>query len=809
MNQGSDASLAGFVRDTHLLAALVAWAKGFGGTVRVLSHPRRMRGYTEAFSFTIMMDQPDSQGRLRSHKLLVKVLPSQPAADEADRHARARTASPTFAADHLVEQHFGCHQVGDGRYLTFQDVANAGDPVRELSELNGADLVRTTRNLVAALLDTWNGGGSPTRSGLPINPSTVGEYVRRELKVAASLPEVHAAARRLRLTLDRDCLNVDGKSLPNPLRLADDDSTLGRIKIDYAYGFSHGDLHGGNVLVAATADGIDPHRFLLVDLDNYEHEAPLTRDLVWFLLTTVLRWVAPHPKEDESRRDPLPRDQADALLRRLVTPESLADDPVLPTLSELIGIIHEGGVTYATKGNWKPEWRAQYRLSLVSQALACATFDNLGDAGRLWCFRLAAYAAQAFHRELASKGVPPPPETVPTLPRPAPEPAGTGVSSWDGVWPITPAIVSEYPHTPALDEAATPGRRGRHRAPVAARSNGLPSLGFRRSAADEVREPGAAAGDNQPTRGRRSPAPNSSARLSPPRQRTNLGQFSLSVPGGPAWKGLLKRIAIAALGGSLVSVGLPGATAERVPNEWKVTPLPSHGLQPDTPSPDVSAARRKLHQLAATAAEQSEPVMDGRYAYIFLRVWSPDDLEPHSDDLDRYKEERLWWTVQRSGRRIVVDVSGNRSTEPVITMYDAGELTDVPPNPPEDLARLRAYFDELLNDKPPELQNAAGILQLVGLLHQFRPLTPGQRSALLNLLAETPGITLQGRSSDWAHRSGFSISADDGQGRREILTIEESTGRLLSHETIGRADAVLSYYLFLTAARTETMADDR
>ncbi|MFJ6195397.1 hypothetical protein [Micromonospora sp. NPDC092111] len=793
-----------------------------------MSNARRAAGHTEAFLFTVAITTPDELQRDRSRKLLVKVLPAAPDTDEVARHRLARKASPGFADRHLVESHHGCHPVSDGRWLTFQDVANGGDRVKELGELTGNALVQSFGKVVAALLQDWNGRGEAQRDGLPTSPTTVADYLRRELAVTGALPEARVRAERLGVAdLDADWLDVDGTVLPNPLRMTSGDAPLGSAPLDHVHGFSHGDLHGGNILVAAVGDGVDPSQFWLVDLGAYEDRAPLTRDPVFLLLTTLLRWVAPTPGKDGSSRDPLPSDQAEALLRLLVAPEGPPSESLPPELTELIRIAHEAGMAYAGAGNWKLEWRVQQLLSLVGQAIVCTTFDNLGDAGHRWCLRLAAHAAEACRKELLPTCTPTPSDAVAALPAPPMSPAPAGarhfptdeeVSPWCGVWPAHPVVVSGYSHAP--EPTVVPARPGRHRVSALAPRSGPSLPGFRH---DPVAATGPATGRrvstitaHPPDSALRQPTPGWSGRIPHPRRGMTTRPFPPPVQDGTPRRGRLARLAVAVLCSCLASLALPGSTAEREPQGWTFPPGPrepaeeSSGGTPQEASPVGNAGPLvKLQQLAEVVEELPEPTANGRYTFTCLHVWSPRDLEPHSDDLGRYQEERLWWTAQRSGRRTVVNVDGRRSGRPTVTDYAANELMDVPPSPPDDPAGLRAYFVELRGEGPPELHNAAGLLQLVGQLHRYRPLGPRQRAALLRLLAETPGITYRGRYPDRAERFGHVISADDGEGRREALTFDEKSGRLLSHETTGAGDSALSYYLFLAGTRTATTTGGR
>ncbi|MEV4479078.1 hypothetical protein [Micromonospora coxensis] len=838
MNHGPHAALAEYIQDDEVTAALCRWAAGYDGTVCRLAQPRRTQGYSGAVLFTIAFRRAG-----RAEKLFVKVLPAGRDAPEPGRQERAWSSAPDFAARHLVRQPYGWYPVGDGRHLMFQSVANGGDPVSPLTELTDDEtLVGAVRTVVTGLLTDWNGETKQHPAGGPsTRRATLPTYVRRELAVQRALPEALAAATELGLvTPGANWVRLDGRVLPNPLRLADDDSLFAGFSLDHLCGFSHGDLHGGNALVPAPDGGpVDPHRFWLVDLDNYEQDAPLTRDLVCLLLTTVLRWVAPPPDEDGVTHPGLPPDQADTLLTLLVSPDDKPSPRLPPVLATLVGIVHEAGMTYAGRGNWKPEWRQQYRLSLISQALTCMTFDSVPDAGRSWCFRLAAHAADAHRRAHHSGTVPPPPEEVPVPPPgrsiPAPRQRESGrdtphpAALVDYVWPQAEMAVSGQASAHAVgprDAAAE--RPGRHRAGQAASPTDRAAFARRRNTA-----PIAAS--------RPSPqmtlAPTTDSRTSPPPTLGPLGgapelRPRNPAPGGPASRprrrlnvrslrvGVRRTVPltrfVAILGTSLLPLLLPGVTVEPG-RSGSVARTPvrdeseghGHGASTTTPVVEVAAPPGKLRQLAEAVADLPEPVAQGRYAYTCLRVWSPKDLAYGSEDPDRYREELLWWTTRRSGRRTVTAVEDGRRAEPVVTRYDDGELTDVPPNPATDPAELRRQVAAQLDRSPPELRNAAGVLSTVAWIYRYRPLTPRQRAALLVLLAETPGVTYQGSYPDRADRLGHAVSAADGEGRREVLTFHPRTGQLLSHETTGASHNLLSYFLLLSTTRTDSTTQTR
>ncbi|MEU7573649.1 hypothetical protein [Micromonospora sp. NPDC049240] len=782
MKDGSDATPKWLERDEPVRQALHSWPAGAGGgTVEVLPQDRPMRGYTNAYLFIVKQERPAGPGRTDDRKLLVKVhVPGGTGRPEPSRHAQARADAPGFAKRHMVEEHYGWHPVGDGRHLSFQDVANGGDRVVTIDEItDDGDLVRVFRKVLAGLLTGWN---RPPKLGRPSTAaSTAREYLHREVTTTASLSAIRSALHELGLRdAEQDWVRIDGATLPNPLRLAEGGGPFGDTRIHYVRGFAHGDLHGGNLLIPVTTEGVlDPGRFTVIDFESYESGAPVTRDPVALLVSIALRWVAPPPGPDETSPRGLPTDQADALRDHLIRPDQDAPTRLLPALAQLVRLTHDAGMEYTKPGNWRSEWRRQYRLSLIARALTATTFDSLGREGRWWCLRLAAHAAEAYRREYHSGLTPP-----------------TAAAAQDAPLP-TPIDPSWRTNTPTYDMPPArwhgPGTPGRHRIETGHPRNAAPT-GIDPDQAERPahRNIGRPLADDL-TNGVRHPRARRSA--------GGVGRRRLTVA------------VLAALGGSLVVQLAPGSTSDRdvrppvtVPPSSRETQPSRGGPRDPVPSEPVDPGT-KLDQIADRTAGLSETPSRGRYAFTCLRVWSPEDLALGSDDLMRYQEEWLWWTGERSGRRTVLAVDDGRRSRPRVSRYDRGELTDVPPDPAEDLTELRGQVEALLRKKPPALRNAAGTLELVAWIYQFRPLTAPQRATLLRLLAGTDGIVHRGRFADRADRYGYAISATNAAGQQETLLFDEDTGRLLGHIKTSADDHLLAYYLFLTSARTDSIGD--
>ena len=427
--------------DTAVAAALRDWEEGSRGEVSLPRSRWRAKGYTAAELAAIVVALP-GQG---PQKLIVKVHPGGRYARETGRHAEAIATSGVFAEQHLVRQPFLRHPVGDGRYLMFQDIAG-GDLLesRPLSELPAEGLVAVCDQVARSLLEDWNDQGWRKLS------STAAAYVAAELK---DLDEEGSARRWGEpfslLDPSCDCVTTDedgdSRTMPNPYRLASEQSLANEISIDYLAGRSHGDLHLDNVLVLQRlSERLQPERFWLIDLSGYSSSAPLTRDPVMLMLSIV------------SKEFPMSPGQQDALIDFVITPRVPEQAPYALTraLRDTVWAIYERGRGWARGQGWGGEWRAQYLLSVLSTALLYTSFDRVHAEGQRWFFRLAARAGAAFLKE---QSVPLPPTTPchigPGPPSAGPDGAGTtAVPREDPPVDDPPARVTSDPRVVVPDD---------------------------------------------------------------------------------------------------------------------------------------------------------------------------------------------------------------------------------------------------------------------------------------------------------------------------------------------------------------------
>ncbi|MFE1073967.1 hypothetical protein ACFW5W_22445 [Streptomyces sp. NPDC058783] len=399
--------------------ALVQWARNgaHGGTVRPLVPPWRPSGTSASGALlTAVLVTP------RPGAVVVKVSTADQAG-EGHAHARARLTAP----DRVVPLRW-TWPVGDGRMLTFQ--SPAGDSLYDvdtLASLSGRELPDAVAYVTRWLLTGWN-DGLQVRQTTPTNLSAL---LRGELGalVARGGSVLLYGARIEGLEPDTARLRIDGRDLPNPLALAAGHPGLPDPALYLARGRAHGDLHPHNIML--------PHRegrpryedFRLIDLATFAEDAPLSRDVATLLLSAL----APEVPAEAARGD-------DTLLRYLVRPHEDLSERIPPATSRLVRAVREV-CAQAAEGGLYDVWNAQFLLSLVATGLRFSTYENLGDAGRWWYFRLAAHAGGELLRRhedgpspagLPVEAPPPaspaareprperPPQPVPHPPAPAP-----------------------------------------------------------------------------------------------------------------------------------------------------------------------------------------------------------------------------------------------------------------------------------------------------------------------------------------------------------------------------------------------------
>lgn len=475
--------------DERSARALVEWAETMAVTVRPL-RPKWApsgKGYTGAVLAAVTITPGPGI-------VVVKLCPADQRVEHA-AHTRARRASELrgdFARQHLTQQLYPPHPVGDGRLLTFQ--SPAGDDLRNvvtMAQLNDEDLRSTFRTVVTGLVADWNQGLEPKDTELV----SVSEFLRMELDTSVaeggSTRAYGAGIENLRP--DTAWIEVGDMVLPNPLTMTVGDAELPDPRIPVVHGLAHGDLHLHNALVPLRRGTLRPDAFRLIDLSTFAEDAPLTRDVATLMLS-VLAERAPTGLIDEHEL---------ALLRHVVDPRDAYAARIVPELALLVDDLHSACADVAS-GGWQALWSDQLLLSVLATALRFTTYEDLGEARRWRFFRLAAHAGG----ELLSRHGVLPPSSAPAVSPPSQAGAAGRASTTTRATTVALREPDVHAATPSANAAIPPANAAAppaNRLPVPHMAPAVPTDFVDRPAegTDLLRSllAAAAAGERVPTEG--------------------------------------------------------------------------------------------------------------------------------------------------------------------------------------------------------------------------------------------------------------------------------------------------------------------
>jgi hypothetical protein len=214
----------------------------------------------------------------------------------------------------------------------------------------------------------------------------------------------------------------------------------------------------------------------------------------------------------------------------------------------------------------------------------------------------------------------------------------------------------------------------------------------------------------------------------------------------------------------------------------------------------------------------------GSYLYLRTMTWSLDVTSTDPERQAAVRDEQLWRAADRSGRKVVTDLSGPPAAidfadpkpatagPPVATSYPAGKLTVRIENPQADPALLASQ----LHDFQDFRAGPQAVLRSVVDLYKEHSLSSDQRAAAIRVLADTTGLVYRGLVLDRKGRPGIAISVDTDNGNlREVAVFDEATGQLLSYEQVAlleqpapgvRPPAVIAFVLYLAAGYTDSLS---
>lgn len=265
-------------------------------------------------------------------------------------------------------------------------------------------------------------------------------------------------------------------------------------------------------------------------------------------------------------------------------------------------------------------------------------------------------------------------------------------------------------------------------------------------------------------------------------------------------------LALLAVAVSVVKGRSGGATPAMIVPTQEPAPAP----QPESVSIRTTAAVR-LADLSTRVKKRSDEHVAGRYIFIHYQVWWPNPAEGTNSKRDEVKDVKLWWDSSLSGRLLTTTTEGQGSSRLPAEQLFLNDFYVPVSEPSDDPLKLAT---QLATMQSPEL-GAAGRLRAIATINSHYDVTASQRAAVLQLLAETSGMTFRGEYLDRADRAGLAFSADTRNGTsvtRDTLVFHESTGALLAHESSTVPDhdpgmaRMISHTVYLERSRTNTMS---
>ncbi|RKN38655.1 CU044_5270 family protein [Micromonospora endolithica] len=287
-----------------------------------------------------------------------------------------------------------------------------------------------------------------------------------------------------------------------------------------------------------------------------------------------------------------------------------------------------------------------------------------------------------------------------------------------------------------------------------------------------------------------------------------------------------RRLVVAAAGAAVLA-----AAAGAVALETFRQPQPAFAATPAIlnygPPATAEPASARLQRLAALAAAQPVPQRPaGTVEYLESANWFLNSSISGGRTTSAVvpQQWRSWRTDEDAGRMVKKDLpptfrtdadrrewqrQGGRigSSEEVRDSATGGFYSRFQGPVPTDAGVLRQWLTAGASAHEAPVQYLEDVAELAGV----RLLNPAQRAAVLQLLADLPGVTVSGSVTDRAGRPGeaFSIVSDvHGLPAQYTVIVDSGTGALLGYEemlttTAGKLNvtvpAVISYRSYLVA----------
>lgn len=392
--------------DTELAAGLgdraaLALSEVAEMTQRHYEHVRWLVNGRSRAVVAVVIESQDIPRKTR--KLVLK----SPVIDEGDiataefpRHHSAISEAPgDFAENHLCAPVNDPIRVGDGSWITFQEIAGKdidagevltvllnrmldrpgtrGDPDVE-PHCDPGQFAAVCGQVVGGIMRDWVVDPLVAKP-----PMTVKDFLGRHV-----LDQMEPGGRLHHWSLEHpeDWVTVDGTAdpLPNPLALCRGAFYGDKAFVRALVGRAHGDLHTDNVLVRVRPE-IDGTAYHLIDTALYESDGPLTRDPVHLILYIIARSM-----------DAISPLQQEALIKALVDPSPAPNHRLPGWLDLIVREIDRAALEWLTESGLQTEWREQWLLSLAGCSLLFLGRTSTRRQDLDWFLRLGAIAARRY-----------------------------------------------------------------------------------------------------------------------------------------------------------------------------------------------------------------------------------------------------------------------------------------------------------------------------------------------------------------------------------------------------------------------------
>lgn len=290
------------------------------------------------------------------------------------------------------------------------------------------------------------------------------------------------------------------------------------------------------------------------------------------------------------------------------------------------------------------------------------------------------------------------------------------------------------------------------------------------------------------------------------------------------WKRRAFLGAVATSGAAALTGVVIVQVAEPTAPVYAATPPPL-AMQYSEAAPPAGDA---LIRLAATlGSAPTEAPTDGRFTFVQVGQWSLDmtSSQGRTDIAVVPQVISTWRASDGSGKVVTASlgrsslgsgptaegvIAAAASAEPTVETYGPQQLAAVIAEPvPSDPDGLERAFDA----HQPRVNGPESVLRAVADLYRGTEVKKETRIAALRVLARTEGVLLRGTVIDRLGRPGLAVSVDsDKDGTRDLLVIDERTGRLLAHESLFlrrpellpvKVPAVFNYVLYLDQGRRD------